>query len=139
VRRLAHKDTRNNDGDAAFVKFSLSEGNASSAKEGQLLLESIGKREGALHLMDRAYEYNRTRKVAGKLGFALTVPPKRSRRKTWAYDLELYKERSGIERFFRRLKAFRRVCTRYDKRDAMFSSFVYLAIISIALHRVNTT
>jgi transposase len=50
----------------------------------------------------------------------------------------LYKQRNGIERFFRRLKAFRRVCTRYDKLDVMFSAFIYLAIISIVLRRVNT-
>jgi transposase len=31
------------------------------------------------------------------------------------YDAELYKERNVIERFFNKLKQFRRVATRYDK------------------------
>ncbi|WP_368853476.1 transposase, partial [Treponema endosymbiont of Eucomonympha sp.] len=68
--------------DVAFVKFSLSAENASGTKVGQLLLESIGKREGVTLLMDRAYEDNKTREFAKELGFALVVPPKRSRKKT---------------------------------------------------------
>ncbi|WP_187149438.1 transposase [Treponema endosymbiont of Eucomonympha sp.] len=101
------------------------------------MLKSIGKHEGAMLLMDRAYVDNKTRASAEKLGFTPAVPPKRSRKEPWDYDLELYKERNGIERFFRRLKAFRRVCNRYDKLDTMFSAFIYLAIINMALRRVN--
>jgi transposase len=43
--------------------------------------------------------------------------------------VELYKRRNEVERFFRRLKAFRRVFTRYDKLDVMYASFVNFAII----------
>ncbi len=71
-------------------------------------------------------------------GFAPVVPPMRSRKEPWDYDRELYKQRNGVERFVRRLKAFRRVCTRYDKLDTMFSAFIYLAIINMTLRRVNT-
>jgi hypothetical protein len=53
---------------SSFVSYALSARNASGAKEGQLLLKSIGKREGAMLLMDRAYEYNKTRAFAEKLG-----------------------------------------------------------------------
>jgi transposase len=37
-----------------------------------------------------------------------------------SYDTELYKERNRIERFFNKLKQFRRVATRYDKLLANF-------------------
>ena len=43
------------------------------------------------------------------------IPPKRNRTFKRAYDVELYKERNIIERFFNKLKQFRRVATRYDK------------------------
>jgi transposase len=36
-----------------------------------------------------------------------------------------------IERMFRRLKAFRRTATRYDKLDLMFFAFIYLALCII--------
>jgi len=54
------------------------------------------------------------------------------------YDKELYKKRNEIERFFRRLKAFRAVFTRYDKLDTIFASFVCFAAIIILLRCVNT-
>ena len=43
---------------------------------------------------------------------------------------ELYKVRNEIERFFRRLKRFRRIFTRYDKLDILYySSFILFAMI----------
>lgn len=58
--------------------------------------------------------------------------PKRNR-KSRPYDAELYKERHRIERFFNKLKQFRRVATRYDKLLANFMGFVKLAAIAIWL------
>ena len=83
--------------------------------------------------MDRAYEGNATRQLAMDLGFEPVVPPKRLRRKPWSYNKQLYKRRNEIERLFRRLKAFRRIFSRYDKLDVMFSAFVHFALIAEAL------
>jgi putative transposase len=47
------------------------------------------------------------------------------------YDADLYKERNRIERFFNKLKQFRRVATRYDKLLSNFMGFVKLAAIAI--------
>ena len=47
----------------------------------------------------------------------------------WNYDRELYKRRNEIERFFRRLKRFRRIFTRYDKLDILYSGFIMFAMI----------
>jgi transposase len=44
----------------------------------------------------------------------------------------MYKRRNEIERFFRRIKSFRGIFTRYDKLDRMFTAFIYLAVICIA-------
>ena len=57
------------------------------------------------------------------------VPPKSNRKEPWEYERELYKRRNEVERYFRRIKAFRRVFTRYDKLDIMYSSFVTFAMI----------
>lgn len=61
------------------------------------------------------------------------IPPRRHRRRPLAYDTALYKERNRIERFFSRLKQFRRVATRYDKLLANFRGFVQIAAIAILL------
>jgi putative transposase len=58
---------------------------------------------------------------------------KRNRTFKRPYDTELYKERNIIERFFNKLKQFRRVATRYDKLLANFMGFVKLAAIAIWL------
>ena len=44
-----------------------------------------------------------------------------------SFDRHLYQDRNLIERFFARIKHFRRIATRYDKLASSFLSFVYLA------------
>ena len=50
-----------------------------------------------------------------------------------AYDRHLDKERNGVERFFGRVKQYRRVATRYDKKAANFLGFVWVATLDILL------
>ena len=88
--------------------------------------------------MDRAYADFKTRFTAWDLGFRAVVPPKTNTVNKWEYDKELYKKRNEIERFFRRIKSFRAVFTRYDKLDIIFSASVLLASIFILLRCVNT-
>ena len=64
-------------------------------------------------------------------GGEIVIPPKRNRRVQRSYDGDLYKERNLIERFFNKLKQFRRVATRYDKLLVNFMGFVKLAAIAI--------
>ncbi|MFD2054861.1 IS5 family transposase [Mesorhizobium calcicola] len=75
------------------------------------------------HLVDRITEQ----------GAEVVIPPKRNRKVQRQYDRDLYKERNRIERFFNKLKQFRRVATRYDKLLANFMGFVKLAAIAIWL------
>lgn len=79
--------------------------------------------------MDRAYEDDKTRALASDHGFIPVVPPKKNRKEPWEYDKKLYKRRNEVERFFLRLKRFRKVCTRYDKLDVVFLSVIMLAMI----------
>ncbi|MBR6901238.1 MAG: transposase, partial [Synergistaceae bacterium] len=51
---------------------------------------------------------------------------------------ELYKRRNEIERYFCRLKRFRKVFTRYDKLDIIFIAVIQLAMIFDAIFNVNT-
>ena len=57
------------------------------------------------------------------------VPPKKNRIDPWEYDRMRYKRRNEVERFFRRIKRFRRVFTRYDKLDIVFAGFILFAMI----------
>ena len=115
------------------MDFALSPGNNHDAPEGRKLLEGIFSEEKHHLLLDKAYEDDQTRQLAQKQGFIPVVPPKQNRREPWAYDKEIYKNRNEIERFFLRIKRFRRVFTRYDKLDVVFKGFFLLAMIFDAI------
>lgn len=115
------------------MTFHLSAGNKHDAPEGRKLISSIYSEDSHYLLMDRAYEDDKTRELAVKQGFVPIVPPKRNRKKSWEYDKELYKRRNEIERYFLRIKRFRRVFTRYDKLDVLYLGNLTLAMIFDAI------
>jgi hypothetical protein len=55
----------------------------------------------------------------------------------WIYDTERDKQRNEIERYFLRLKRFRKIFIRYDTLDVLFCGFLYFAMIVDALFCVN--
>jgi len=61
------------------------------------------------------------------------VPPRKNRKEQREYDKSIYKNRNQIERFFNRLKQFRRIATRYDKLLFSFLSLVQLAVALITI------
>ena len=84
-------------------------------------------------LADKAYDADRLHASILNAGAEVVIPPKRNRRVQHAYDKDIYKERNRIERFFNKLKHFRRVATRYDKLLVNFMGFVTIAAIAIQL------
>ena len=120
--------------DKVIVEMHLSGGSNHDAPEGRASIAAVGKAfEGIPLLMDRAYEGDETRALAASNGYEPIVPPKSNRKDPWMYDREKYKRRNVVERLFRRLKEFRRVCTRFDKTDIMFFAIIQLAFIAIWL------
>lgn len=82
--------------------------------------------------MDRACEGDETRQLALDLGFTPVVP-KSNRINPWEYHRAMYRKRNEVERLFRRLKGFRRIFSRFDKLDVMFTAFIHFALIAEAL------
>jgi transposase len=120
--------------DRSAVIFSLSPGNAHDSPEGVRLLEQIRRLpEQTYILMDKAYAGDEIRAIVAEKGFIPVVPPKANRKEPWEYDKERYKQRNEIERYFLRLKRFRRIFTRYDKLDSLFSGFIFLAMVIDAI------
>ncbi len=84
-------------------------------------------------IADKGYDADHLCATIAETGAQIVIPPKRNRKVQRAYDADLYKERNLIERFFNKLKQFRRVATRYDKLLVNFMGFVKLAAIAIWL------
>jgi putative transposase len=62
------------------------------------------------------------------------IIPSRSHRKAFrAIDKAVYRYRSVIERWFGRLKGFRRVATRYDKTLLSYEGVVAIAVFAVGL------
>jgi transposase len=109
--------------------LSLSGGECHDSPEGEKLVSSMERLPEQIYiLMDRACEGDSMRKTAQEKGFTAIVPPKKNRRAPWDYDKERYKQRNEIERYFLRLKRFRKIFTRYDKLDELFTVFIYFAM-----------
>ena len=86
---------------------------------------------GTVVLADKAYGSTEIRNYIKTHGAVYNIPPKSNIKDPWDCDWWLYKERHLVERFFQKIKLFRRVATRYDKLASRFFSFVLLASIMI--------
>ena len=81
--------------------------------------------------MDKAYDSDAVIAMIEANGGKAVVPSKANRKVQRELDAEVYRRRNRIERFFCRIKQFRRVATRYDKLAANFASAVAIAAILI--------
>ena len=91
-----------------------------------------GLRPGAV-IADRGYNADYLHQAIRNAGAEPVIPAKANRRQPSLHNKALYRERNLVERFFARLKQFRRVATRYDKLLANYEGFVQLAAIAILL------
>ncbi|SCW74471.1 Transposase DDE domain-containing protein [Ancylobacter rudongensis] len=84
-------------------------------------------------LADKVYDADRTRELIQEQGATPNIPPKGNRRWKPCFSKRLYRERNLIERFFSKLKHFRRIATRYNKLAANFLAMVMVQLASMRL------
>jgi transposase len=93
-------------------------------------------------LGDKAYSVAAIRADLRRRGITVTIPERRDQHtnranrgsrggRPPAFDRDRYRERNTIERAINKLKQFRAVATRYDKR-----AFMYLATVDIATIKI---
>jgi transposase len=78
-------------------------------------------------IADRAYDARSFRDWLADQGCEAVIPPNPTRKHPHSYDRAAYRSRNLVERMFCRLKDFRRIATRYDKRADTFLSAVFIA------------
>ena len=111
------------------VTLRLSAGQAYDGHSAFAMLDSL--EPGNILLADRAYDADNLRAAIAARGAWANIPPMPQRRHKPAFSAFLYKYRNLVERFFSKLKHFRAVATRYDKRDDNYLASVQLASIRI--------
>jgi transposase len=80
-------------------------------------------------IADKAYDADRLRALIKARGATANIPNMIRRKKRFRWTKALYRERNHVERFFNKLKQFRRIATRYDKLASTFLSAVAIACI----------
>ena len=77
-------------------------------------------------LADKGYDANALLEYLAAAGIEAVIPPKKHRLEQRDYDRHLYKDRNLVERFFNRIKQFRRIATRYEKLARNFFAMLNL-------------
>ena len=75
---------------------------------------------------DKGYSSRKIRAYLRRRGIRHTIPRKRNERRNGPFDRVLYRTRNLVERAINRLKQFRRIATRYEKKAEN-----YLAMLQI--------
>lgn len=107
-----------------LAKWCLTGGQAHDVTQAVVLLDGIAA--GAV-LADKAYDADSVLEALEASGAKAVIPLKSNRKQPREFDAEHYKNRNLVERFFCRIKQFRRIATRYEKLASRYSAFVALA------------
>jgi transposase len=109
----------------------LSGGQVADISHAQALI--IGFEGVQAVLADKGYDANSLLHYLAEAGIEAVIPPTANRLEQRDYDRHLYKDRNLVERFFNRIKQFRRVATRYEKLARNFFAMLNLACMYIWL------
>jgi transposase len=82
---------------------------------------------------DKAYSNRRVRQYLRRKGIRVTIPRKADERRGGRFDKQVYKLRARIEQLINRLKQFRRIATRYEKRADNYLGMVTIGAILLYL------
>ncbi|MGC3990745.1 MAG: IS5 family transposase [Chthoniobacteraceae bacterium] len=116
------------------VALHLTAGQAHDGRQFETLYESLPA-DNVLEaaLLDRGYDADRIRERLACDGIEPVIPPLPARSQKPPFDKERYRGRNRVERFFNKLKQFRRIATRYDKLASIFLAAVHLVAAFLIL------
>jgi transposase len=113
------------DQDGLPVRLVLSAGQASDKAAVAELIEGLPPASALI--ADRGYDAKAIVDLVAAKGGVAHIPTQKDRKVQRTVDPALYRQRNLVERFFCKLKHFRRVATRYDKLARNFLAAVLIA------------
>ena len=118
------------------VVLKLTPGQAHDGRSAVDMLDGLA--EGQTLLADRAYDSNALRDTMAQRGVWACIRPISTRKDPPAFSPFLYRYRNLVERFFNKLKHFRAIATRFEKRPENYLALVKLAAIKIWLQNYES-
>ena len=82
---------------------------------------------------DKGYSSRKVRSYLRRRGIRYTIPRKRNERRNGPFNRELYRRRNLVERSINRLKQFRRIATRYEKKAENYLAMLHIGSILLWL------
>ena len=119
------------DGLGNLARFRLTGGERHDITQAEALIEGM-LNVGAV-VADKAFDADSLLDRIEAMKAQAIIPPRSNRKDIRSYDKHIYKNRNLVERFFARIKQFRRIATRYDKLASRFAAFVSIAAAFIWL------
>lgn len=119
------------------MRLLLSPGQASDMGAVAQLLAGLPTAENGV--ADRGYDSNAVLDLIARSGAQPNIPSCSRRVVRRSVDPAIYRQRNLVERFFCKLKQFRRVATRFDKLARNFLAAVLLASTRLWLRAYEST
>lgn len=113
------------------IKFVLTPGQTHDVLGAGELLTDLA--EGNVVLGDKGYDADWVRAQIEEQGAAPNIPDKSNRKEKHCFSKALYKHRNQVERFFNKIKHFRRIATRFEKLAVNYLAMIKLASVRIWL------
>ncbi|MEO5346057.1 MAG: IS5 family transposase, partial [Magnetococcus sp. YQC-9] len=112
------------------MKYILTGGQEADITQAHALIEGMNP---DVVIADKGYDANHFVEAIEAKGAEPVIPPRSNRLNPREYDHHWYKDRNLVERFFNRIKQFRRIATRYEKLDKCFKAMIGLVCTMIWL------
>ena len=112
------------------IRLLLTPGQASEYGQAEALIEGFAFEAV---LADKGYDSDAFVEVIQRRGAEAIIPSKKNRLNPRSLDRHLYKARNLVERFFQKLKQFRRIATRYERLARNYPSMLSLVSAVILL------
>ena len=119
------------------LRLMLTPGQAHDGCGAALLLDHLPP--GCVLIGDKGYDADWIREAIESQGAAPNIPDRSNRKYRHCFSRSLYKQRNLIERFFNKLKHFRRIATRYDKLAENFFATLKLAAVRLWMRAYEST
>ncbi len=113
------------------VRLLLTAGQTSEYTQAEALIEGF---EAGYVLADKGYDSDQFVSAIEKNHAVPVIPSKKNRKVPRDFDKVLYKERNAVERFFQKLKNFRRIATRYERLARNYQAMLSLVSTVIWLN-----
>ena len=119
------------------VMLLLTPGQASDAQTAPALVRALPAAQAFVG--DRGYDARALVDLVNARGGCAQIPTQRDRKTQRSVDPALYRHRNLVERFFNKLKHFRRIATRFDKLARNFLAAVALASARLWMRTYEST